>query len=89
MLQRFPECLQTDVCYHLRQDLFRSISAFKEADKACLRLLAMKFRTSHYLPDQFIVRQGDPIQEIYFIASGFIEIKRNGKSAMTLSKLVE
>ena len=84
ILEGFPETLQNDVCYHLRQDLFESVSAFKEADKACLRSLAMKFRTSYYLPDQCIIRQGDIIQDIYFIASGIVEITRDGRSLLSL-----
>jgi S-methylmethionine-dependent homocysteine/selenocysteine methylase len=88
VLECFPESLQIDVCYHLRQDLFNTIPAFKEADQSCLRSLAMKFRTSYCLPEQCVVRQGDPIQEIYFICSGTVQVVRDGKSIFTLSKLI-
>ena len=88
VLKNFPECLQNDVCYHLRQNIFKDISAFKDADNGCLRSLAMKFRTSFYMPEQCIIRQGDPIQEIYFVASGVIEIIKDGKLLMTLGKIV-
>ncbi|XP_028401335.1 potassium voltage-gated channel subfamily H member 6-like isoform X2 [Dendronephthya gigantea] len=86
VLEFFPESLQTDVCYHLRQDLFNTIPAFKEADHSCLRSLAMKFRTSYCLPEQCVVRRGDPIQEMYFICSGSVEVVRDGKSILTLGK---
>ena len=47
----------------------------------------MKFRTAYCLPEQCVVRQGDPIQEIYFICSGTLEVVKNGKSIFTLGKM--
>ena len=47
----------------------------------------MKFRTAYCLPEQCVVRQGDPIQEIYFICSGTVEVVRDGKSLLTLGKM--
>lgn len=86
ILEIFPESLQTDICFHLCQGLFTTVSAFQEADESCLRALSMKFHSLYCLPKQYVVKQGDPIQEIYFICSGNVQIVRDGRTMLTLSK---
>ncbi|XP_046852786.1 potassium voltage-gated channel subfamily H member 6-like isoform X1 [Xenia sp. Carnegie-2017] len=85
VLEIFPESLQTDICFHLCQGLFTTVSAFQEADESCLRALSMKFHSLHCLPKQYVVKQGDPIQEIYFICSGNVQIVRDGRTMLTLT----
>ncbi|KAJ3608460.1 hypothetical protein NHX12_025507 [Muraenolepis orangiensis] len=45
VLKGFPECLQADICLHLNRSLLHHCKAFRGGSQACLRALAMRFKT--------------------------------------------
>lgn len=86
VLNRFPESLQADVCLHLHRNLFTECGAFKTASEGCLRALALRFKIRHYLPGHFIIKQGDEVKRLYFIAKGNIEVVKSDETMLTLGK---
>ena len=84
VLKRFPESLQADVCLHLNRNLFEDCKIFKTATKGCLRALALRFKIRHYLPGHFIIKQGDEVRQLYFIAKGNIEVVKCDDVMLTL-----
>lgn len=86
VLNRFPESLQADVCLHLHRNLFTECGAFKTASEGCLRALALRFKIRHYLPGHFIIKQGDEVKRLYFIAKGNIEVVKFDETMVTLGK---
>lgn len=86
VLNRFPESLQADVCLHLHRNLFTECGAFKTASEGCLRALALRFKIRHYLPGHFIIKQGDEVKRLYFIAKGNIEVVKFDEAMVTLGK---
>jgi CRP-like cAMP-binding protein len=77
VLKGFPECLQADICLHLNRNLLQSCAAFENASPGCLRLLSLKFKTTHAPPGDTLVHKGDVLTCLYFIARGSIEILKD------------
>ncbi|CAH8658118.1 unnamed protein product [Heterobilharzia americana] len=72
--EKFPECLQADICLHLNRNLLNTCSPFKNASQGCLRSLALKLKTTHVPPGDTLVHKGDVLNFLCFIARGSIEI---------------
>lgn len=77
VLKGFPECLQADICLHLNRNLLQTCSAFDNASPGCLRLLSLKFKTTHAPPGDTLLHKGDVLTCLYFIARGSIEILKD------------
>ena len=57
---------------------------FKTASEGCLRALALRFKIRHYLPGHYIIKQGDEVKRLYFIAKGNIEVVKHDETMLTL-----
>ncbi|CAH1788034.1 unnamed protein product, partial [Owenia fusiformis] len=77
VLKGFPDCLQADICLHLNRQLLNNCDAFKVASPGCLRVLSMKFRSTHAPPGDTLIHPGDILESLYFIARGSIEILKD------------
>ncbi|KAK3744225.1 hypothetical protein QZH41_013576 [Actinostola sp. cb2023] len=88
ILNRFPECLQADICHHLHKRLFNECSAFESADDGCLRALSIRFRMHHFLPGHYLVKQGDEVTSLYFIVKGSMQVIKDGSTVLSLGKIV-
>lgn len=49
-----------------------------------MRALALRFKIRHYLPGHFIIKQGDEVKRLYFIAKGNIEVVKFDETMLTL-----
>lgn len=74
VLKHFPECLQADICLHLNSDLLHSYPAFTTAPQGCLRALALRIKTTHLPPGDYIIYQGDEVNHLYFVIRGTVEV---------------
>ncbi|XP_028518006.1 potassium voltage-gated channel subfamily H member 6 isoform X2 [Exaiptasia diaphana] len=86
VLKRFPDSLQADICVHLHKKLFAECTAFRGASEGCLRALARRFDIRRLLPGQYLIKQGDEVKKLYFIAKGFVEVSNDGKILLVLGK---
>ena len=86
VLKGFPESLQADICAHLHRNLFKQCAAFKQASEGCLRALALRFSARHLLPGHYIIKQGDEVKRLYFVAKGTIDVVQNGETVLSLGK---
>ncbi|XP_072523232.1 voltage-gated inwardly rectifying potassium channel KCNH6 [Salminus brasiliensis] len=86
VLKGFPECLQADICLHLNRTLLQNCKAFRGASKACLRALAMHFKTTHSPPGDTLYHHGDILNSLYFISRGSIQVSRNDMVLVVLDK---
>ncbi|XP_034147977.1 potassium voltage-gated channel subfamily H member 6 isoform X1 [Esox lucius] len=86
VLKGFPECLQADICLHLNRSLLQNCKAFRGGSKACLRALAMRFKTVHAPPGDTLIHCGDILNSLYFIARGTIQINHNDIVVAILEK---
>lgn len=74
VLKHFPECLQADICLHLNSSLLHSYPAFTSAPHGCLRALALRIKTTHLPPGDYIIYQGDEVNHLYFVIRGTVEV---------------
>ncbi|XP_053988414.1 potassium voltage-gated channel subfamily H member 2 isoform X2 [Hylaeus volcanicus] len=86
VLKGFPECLQADICLHLNRNLLTNCRAFEGASQGCLRVLSLKFKTTHAPPGDTLVHRGDVLTSLYFISRGSIEILKNDVVMAILGK---
>lgn len=77
MLKGFPECLQADICLHLNRSLLENCKVFRGASKACLRALAVRFRSTHSPPGDALYHQGDMLRALHFISRGSIQVSQH------------
>uniref|UniRef100_A0A3Q3FSV6 Voltage-gated delayed rectifier potassium channel KCNH4 n=1 Tax=Labrus bergylta TaxID=56723 RepID=A0A3Q3FSV6_9LABR len=76
LLKDFPDELRADIAMHLNQELLQ-LSLFESASRGCLRSLSLIIRTSFCAPGEFLIRQGDALQAIYFVCSGSMEVLKD------------
>ncbi|XP_078369357.1 potassium voltage-gated channel unc-103-like [Oculina patagonica] len=87
VLSLFPGTLQTDICLHIHGDLFISNSAFRAAVPSCKRSLATKLKVQHFLPRQYVIKQGDEVDRVYFIIKGIVHIlEPDGETLLALGR---
>ncbi|XP_028823200.1 potassium voltage-gated channel subfamily H member 6 isoform X2 [Denticeps clupeoides] len=86
VLKGFPECLQADICLHLNRSLLQNCRAFRGASKACLRALAIRFRSTHSPPGDVLYHHGDILTSIFFVSRGSIQISRHDLVLKVLGK---
>ncbi|XP_076857101.1 voltage-gated inwardly rectifying potassium channel KCNH6 [Brachyhypopomus gauderio] len=86
VLKGFPECLQVDLCLHLNRTLLQHCKAFQGASNACLRTLAVHFKTTHSPPGDDLWHHGDALTSLCFISRGSILVSRNDEPVAVLGK---
>ena len=48
--------------------------------------MALRFKIRHYLPGHFIIKQGDEVKRLYFIAKGNIDVVKYDDTMLTLGE---
>ncbi|KAJ3582026.1 hypothetical protein NHX12_015965 [Muraenolepis orangiensis] len=78
--QRMMECFQTTWSVNngidVSQELLQ-LPLFESASRGCLRSLSLIIKTSFCAPGEFLIRQGDALQAIYFVCSGSMEVLKD------------
>ena len=62
------------MCMYLNRTLLSTNPAFAKASPGCLRKLSLKLKFMHSAPGEFIAHQGDPLNKLFFVDSGSLEI---------------
>uniref|UniRef100_A0A8C2ZIQ6 Voltage-gated delayed rectifier potassium channel KCNH4 n=1 Tax=Cyclopterus lumpus TaxID=8103 RepID=A0A8C2ZIQ6_CYCLU len=76
LLKDFPDELRADIAMHLNNELLQ-LPLFESASRGCLRSLSLIIKTSFCAPGEFLIRQGDALQAIYFVCSGSMEVLKD------------
>ncbi|XP_072295847.1 voltage-gated delayed rectifier potassium channel KCNH8-like [Eucyclogobius newberryi] len=76
LLKDFPDELRADIAMHLNKELLQ-LPLFELASRGCLRSLSLIIKTSFCAPGEFLIRQGDALQAIYFVCSGSMEVLKD------------
>ncbi|XP_029613196.1 potassium voltage-gated channel subfamily H member 3 [Salmo trutta] len=76
LLKDFPDELRADIAMHLNKELLQ-LSLFESASRGCLRSLSLIIKTSFCAPGEYLIRQGDALQAIYFVCSGSMEVLKD------------
>lgn len=85
LLRDFPDELRADIAMHLNKELLE-LPLFESASRGCLRSLSLIIKTSFSAPGEFLIRQGDALQAIYFVCSGSMEVLKDNTVVAILGK---
>lgn len=85
LLKDFPDELRADIAMHLNKEVLE-LPLFESASRGCLRSLSLIIKTSFTAPGEFLIRQGDALQAIYFVCSGSMEVLKDNTVLAILGK---
>ncbi|MED6261697.1 Potassium voltage-gated channel subfamily H member 8 [Ataeniobius toweri] len=77
LLKDFPDELRSDITMHLNKEILE-LSLFASASRGCLRSLSLHIKTSFCTPGEYLLRQGDALQAVFFVCSGSMEVLKDG-----------
>ncbi|KAK1303302.1 putative cyclic nucleotide-gated ion channel 5 [Acorus calamus] len=73
LVQSLPKDLRRDIKRHLCLNLVRRVPLFENMDERLLDAICERLKPSLYTQNTFIVREGDPVDEMLFIIRGRLE----------------
>ncbi|KAF5182210.1 Cyclic nucleotide-gated ion channel protein [Thalictrum thalictroides] len=73
LVQSLPKDLRRDIKRHLCLALVRRVPLFDNMDERLLDAICERLKPSLYTEDTYIVREGDPVDEMLFIIRGRLE----------------
>ncbi|XP_057968749.1 putative cyclic nucleotide-gated ion channel 8 isoform X1 [Malania oleifera] len=73
LVQNLPKDLRRDIKRHLCLNLVRRVPLFDNMDERLLDAICERLKPSLYTEQTYIVREGDPVDEMLFIIRGRLE----------------
>ncbi|KAG8382314.1 hypothetical protein BUALT_Bualt05G0064400 [Buddleja alternifolia] len=73
ILQELPLDLRREIQKHLCLDLVRRVPFFSQMDNQLLEAICERLLSSLHTKDTYIVREGDPVNEMLFVIRGQLE----------------
>ncbi|KAJ6346886.1 hypothetical protein OIU76_003551 [Salix suchowensis] len=73
LVQSLPKDLKRDIKRHLCLNLVRRVPLFANMDETLLDAICERLKPSLYTEETYIVREGDPVDEMLFIIRGRLE----------------
>ena len=85
ILSGLPPGLTTEVTLFLKRDIIQKVPFFRGANEEMIREIAMQMRPLVFTPGDFVFREGEPGQEMYFVSRGGLEvIAKDGTSIVAV-----
>lgn len=78
--------LRSDITMHLNKEILE-LSLFASASRGCLRSLSLHIKTTFCAPGEYLIREGDALQAIFFVCSGSMEVLKDGMVLAILGQL--
>ncbi|XP_060721922.1 potassium voltage-gated channel subfamily H member 8 [Tachysurus vachellii] len=85
LLKDFPDELRSDIAMHLNKEILE-LTVFSSLSHGCLRSLSLHIKTSFCAPGEYLLRQGDALQALFFVCSGSMEVLKDGMVLAILGK---
>lgn len=76
LLRDFPDELRSDIAMHLNKEILE-LSVFSSLSRGCLRSLSLHIKTTFCAPGEYLLRQGDALQALFFVCSGSMEVLKD------------
>ncbi len=83
-MTELPQTLRLDIALYLNRNSLGKVALFKDASDVFIRAVVDKLEPQVYLPDDWIIRQGEFGNCMYFLCRGSIEVLRDGINIATL-----
>jgi voltage-gated potassium channel len=84
VLKELPHTLAVDVLIHINKDILQKVEFFKNANDIFIREVVDMLTMETYLPEDYIIRQGEYGDCMYFLSIGTAEVVVNGNSVAKL-----
>ncbi|KAK3141349.1 hypothetical protein QOZ80_4BG0332710 [Eleusine coracana subsp. coracana] len=73
LVQTLPKDLRRDIKRHLCLGLVKRVPLFENMDERLLDAICERLRPALYTENEYILREGDPVDEMHFILHGGLE----------------
>jgi hypothetical protein len=84
VVEELPRSLALDILLHLNRDLLSRVEIFQGADELFIRESVQLLRPRVFLPDEYIIRQGEYGDCMYFLTGGEVEVTIDGQRVARL-----
>jgi len=86
MLEELPHTLSMEILLYLNRTILEKVSLFRNANEIFIREIAQALHPMVFLPDDYIIRQGEYGDCMYFLSNGDVEVLVNGTRVATLGQ---
>jgi hypothetical protein len=86
MTEELPHTLSMEIALYLNRTILEKVSLFKAANEIFIREIVQLLRPMVFLPDDYIIRQGEFGDCMYFLSNGDVEVVVNGTRVATLGQ---
>jgi voltage-gated potassium channel len=83
-LSDLPVSISLEIMLYLNRDMLMKVDLFKDAEELFVREAIQMLKPLIYLPNDYIIRQGEYGDCMFFLNSGEIEVLINGKQVAKL-----
>lgn len=84
ILAELPHTLATDISLYLNRAVLEKVPLFRGAPELFLREVVRELVPVVFLPEDYIIRQGEHADCMYFVSSGEVEVLVDGRSVARL-----
>lgn len=84
VLQEFPRSLSQEILLYLNRDVLERVELFRGADELFIREAMQLLKSEVFLPGEYIIRQGEYGDCMYFLTSGSVRVVADGKELARL-----
>jgi len=84
VMAELPHTLATGILLFLNRSIIEKVSLFRNANEIFVREIIQLLRPLVFLPDDYIIRQGEYGDCMYFLSTGDVEVVVNGQRVATL-----
>lgn len=84
VLQEFPRSLSQEILLYLNRDVLERVELFRGADELFIREAMQLLKSEVFLPGEYIIRQGELGDCMYFLTSGTVQVVVDGKEIARL-----
>lgn len=81
-----PQTLRLEISMYLNKSIIEKVSLFKGADEIFIREIIEELEPMVFLPGDFVMRQGEFGDCMYFLCSGSVEVLVDGKQIAVLAE---
>ncbi len=79
-----PHTLSQEILLFLNRELIQKVSLFRDADEIFIREIVQLLKPMSFLPQDYIIRQGEFGDCMYFLSSGEVEVLIDGSRVAVL-----
>jgi hypothetical protein len=84
MLEGMPQTLTVDISLFLNRGIIEKVALFKDANEIFIREVVQLLHSMVFLPNDYIIRQGEYGDCMYFLSSGDVEVLVGGQKVAQL-----